>query len=158
MDKTFELAPADLQLLHLLQEDPRLSMADLAERTSTSVSACWRRVKRLEDARVIERYSVNLNRKALGFGIEAFVFVRIASHVEAQAVQFEQSLLPIRNILSCHILSGHDDYLLRVVAKDLDDYAHFGRKVLALLPHVKEVRSAFVLHTIKDAPSLPIGP
>ncbi|MGO4392873.1 Lrp/AsnC family transcriptional regulator [Variovorax sp. M-6] len=149
------LTPVDLALLAQLQRNPRISMAELAEKTNSSVSPCWRRVKRLEESKIIEGYGISLNRKALGFGIEAFVFVKIASHSEEQAVQFETALKPVRNILSCHILSGQDDYLLRVVARDIDDFAEFGRKVLAALPHVREVRSAFVLHTIKSSSELP---
>jgi Lrp/AsnC family transcriptional regulator, leucine-responsive regulatory protein len=150
------VTPAELDLLEHLQSDPRMSMADLAEKTNSSVSPVWRRVKRLEETRVIQGCDLRLNRKALGFGIEAMVFVRISSHSEKDAVEFESALRPVPNILACHILSGQDDYILRVVAKDLDDYAEFGRKVLAALPHVREVRSAFVLHTIKDSSHLPL--
>ncbi len=152
----FPLTAADATLLGHLQDNPRISMAELAEKTNSSVSPCWRRVKRLEEAGVIEGYTLALNRPALGFGIDAFVFVRISSHTEADALEFEEALKPIPSILSCHILSGQDDYLLRVIARDIHDYAAFGRKVLAALPHVREVRSAFVLQTIKDAAHIPV--
>lgn len=151
------LTDADRAVLGHLQHNPRISMAELAEKTNSSVSPCWRRVKRLEDAKVIEGYGIALNRKALGFGIEAFVFVGISSHNESDAIEFENALKPIEAILSCHILSGQDDYLLRVIAKDIDDFARFGRRVIAALPHVREVRSAFVLHTIKESSRLPMG-
>lgn len=153
----FPLTAADVALLGHLQENPRISMAELAEKTNSSVSPCWRRVKRLEEAQVIEGYRLALNRAALGFGIDAFVFVRISSHTEEDAIEFEEALKPIPSILSCHILSGQDDYLLRVIARDIHDYAAFGRKVIAALPHVREVRSAFVLNTIKDSEQLPIA-
>jgi Lrp/AsnC family transcriptional regulator, leucine-responsive regulatory protein len=150
------LSPTDLQILKLLQVDPRMSMADLAERTNSSVSPCWRRVKRLEESGVIEGYNLSLNRKALGLGIDAFVFVKITSHREQDAVEFEQALQVIDQVLSCYILSGVEDYLLRIVAPDLDSFATFSRKVLAALPHVREVRSAFVMHTIKETSLLPL--
>jgi DNA-binding Lrp family transcriptional regulator len=150
------LTPADLQILSCLQEDPRMPMAELAERVNSSPSPCWRRVKRMEETGVIEGYSLALNRKALGFGIDAFVFVKITSHHERDAVQFEQALQVIDQVLSCYILSGVEDYLLRIVAHDLDSFASFSRKVLATLPHVREVRSAFVMHTIKETNHLPL--
>lgn len=153
----FSLTSADVSLLGHLQDNPRISMAELAEKTNSSVSPCWRRVKRLEEAKVIEGYTLTLNRPALGLGIDAFVFVRISSHTEEDAIEFEEALKPIPSILSCHILSGQDDYLLRVVARDIHDYATFGRKVIAALPHVREVRSAFVLNTIKDSAQLPLA-
>ncbi len=131
-------------------------MAELAERMNSSSSPVWRRVKRLQEVGVIEGYHLDLNRKALGFGIDAFVFVKITSHQERDAVEFETSLQAIDQVLSCYILSGVEDYLLRIVAPDLDGFANFSRKVLAALPHVREVRSAFVMHTIKESNRLPL--
>ncbi|UXU89927.1 Lrp/AsnC family transcriptional regulator [Burkholderia sp. S-53] len=154
--KPVPLSPADIQILSLLQSDPRMSMAALAEATHSSQSPCWRRVKRLEESGVISGYSLELDRKALGLGIDAFVYVKISSHQEQDAVEFESAVKTIDQVLSCFILSGIEDYLLRVVAPDLDSFAMFSRKRLATLPHVKEVRSAFVMHTIKDSHRLPL--
>ncbi|MEQ5837903.1 Lrp/AsnC family transcriptional regulator [Paraburkholderia acidicola] len=150
------LSPADKEILACLQADPRISMAALAEKTHSSVSPCWRRIKRMEESGVIDGYSPLLNRKALGLGIDAFVFVKITSHHERDAVEFERALQVVDQVLSCYILSGEEDYLLRVVAPDLDSFANFSRKVLAALPHVREVRSAFVMHTIKESHRLPL--
>lgn len=150
------LSPVDRDILTCLQADPRISMSALAEKTNSSVSPCWRRVKRMEEIGVIDGYSLLLNRKVLGLGIDAFVFVKITSHHERDAVEFEHALEAIDQVLSCYILSGEEDYLLRVVATDLDAFANFSRKVLAALPHVREVRSAFVMHTIKESHRLPL--
>jgi len=154
--ETTPLSSTDRQILRHLQEDPRISMAELAERMNSSSSPVWRRVKRLQEVGVIEGYHLDLNRKAIGFGIDAFVFVKITSHQERDAVEFETSLQAIDQVLSCYILSGVEDYLLRIVAPDLDRFANFSRKVLAALPHVREVRSAFVMHTIKESNRLPL--
>ncbi|WP_013341913.1 Lrp/AsnC family transcriptional regulator [Paraburkholderia phenoliruptrix] len=153
-----QLSSADREILAILQTDPRISMAALAEKTNSSVSPCWRRVRRMEESGVIDGYSLLLNRKALGFGIDAFVFVKITSHHERDAIEFERALQVVEQVLSCYILSGEEDYLLRVVATDLDAFANFSRKVLATLPHVREVRSAFVMHTIKETNRLPLTP
>ncbi|MDR8397517.1 MULTISPECIES: Lrp/AsnC family transcriptional regulator [Paraburkholderia] len=150
------LSSADRDILACLQADPRISMSALAEKTNSSVSPCWRRVKRMEEVGIIDGYGLLLNRKALGLGIDAFVFVKITSHHERDAVEFEHALDAIDQVLSCYILSGEEDYLLRVVATDLDAFANFSRKVLAALPHVREVRSAFVMHTIKESHRLPL--
>lgn len=155
--KPVSLTAADVQILTHLQADPRMSMAALAEATHSSLSPCWRRVKRLEESGVIQGYQLRLNRKALNLGIEAFVFVRIATHQAQHAVEFEQAVQDFDQILSCHILSGNEDYLLRVVASDLDGFADFGRRVLANLPHVRDVRSAFVLNVIKETSTLPLS-
>lgn len=151
-----KISAVDRQILECLQIDPRISMAALAEKTNSSVSPCWRRVKRLEEEGVIDGYNLLLNRKALGLGIDAFVFVKITSHHEQDAIEFERSLEVIDEVMSCYILSGEEDYLLRVVAEDLDAFARFTRKVLVTLPHVREVRSAFVMQTIKESHRLPL--
>jgi len=150
------LSAADIQILACLQADPRMSMAALAEATNSSVSPSWRRVKRLEETGVIQGYNLLLNRKALGLGIDAFVFIKISSHHERDALEFERAVQGVDKVLSCYILSGVEDYLLRVVAQDLDSFAEFSRKKLAALPHVREVRSAFVLHSIKESHRLPL--
>ncbi|MNF91156.1 Leucine-responsive regulatory protein [compost metagenome] len=151
---TETLSSLDLNILDCLQEDPRMSMTTLAERMNSSVSPCWRRVKRMEELGVIRGYSLQLDRKALG--IEAYVFVNITSHLEKDAAEFERSIQDIDEILECYILSGKEDYLLKIVATDLDGFATFSRKVLAGLPHVEEVRSGFVMHKIKQSNKLPL--
>lgn len=78
-----------------------MSMTTLAERMNSSVSPCWRRVKRMEELGVISGYSLQLDRKALGLGIEAYVFVNITSHLEKDAAEFERSIQDIDEILEC---------------------------------------------------------
>ncbi|MGA7778051.1 MAG: Lrp/AsnC family transcriptional regulator [Paraburkholderia sp.] len=150
------LSPLDRSILACLQDDPRISMATLAEKTNSSVSPCWRRVKRLEETGLIAGYHMDLNRRALGFGIDSFLFVKLTSHHERQTLEFERAVEPIEQVLSCHILSGQEDYLLRVVERDLDSFALFMRKVIAGLPHVREVRSALIMQTIKESNRLPL--
>jgi len=150
------LAPIDREILACLQDDPRMSMAALAEKTNSSTSPCWRRVKRMEEAGLIQGYRLDLNRRALGYGIDGFLFVKISSHHETHAMEFERALAPIEQVLSCHILSGQEDYLLDVVEQDLDSFAQFMRKVIACLPHVREVRSALIMQTVKESSRLPL--
>lgn len=146
----------DRAILNCLQSDPRISMAALAAQTNSSTSVCWRRIKWMEEQRLIEGYQLTLDRRALGFGIDAFLYVTLESHQDRQSLAFERSLEHIEQILSCYILSGHDDYLLRVVETDLDALARFIRKVVAVLPHVRHVRSAPIMQVVKEARRLPI--
>jgi Lrp/AsnC family leucine-responsive transcriptional regulator len=153
---TLALLSLDRQLLAFLQEDPRMSLATLAEKANSSISPCWRRVKRMEEAGLIRGYRMELDRRALGLGIDGYLFVKIASHHETQALEFERALAPIEQVLSCQILSGQEDYLLRVVERDLDSFALFMRKVIAGLPHVREVRSMLIMQTVKESGRLPL--
>ena len=147
----------DLRLLAALQEDARLTVAELAERVSLSPSPCWRRVKRLEQAGYIEGYHARLSAPRLGWGITAFVSVVMGSHTREVARAFEARLQDIPEIIACHNVSGQYDFLLEVVAADLAAYGEFARNVLQDLPGVTELHSSFSLKSLKDQRKLPLA-
>lgn len=125
-----DLDKTDRAILAALQRDGRMPIARLADTVGLSETPCARRLKRLESDGYIERYRAQLSRKALGFGVVAFVLVRFAVHDRDVANRFEREILAIERILSCHNVSGTADYLLQVVARDLDDYGTFLRESL----------------------------
>ena len=101
-----QLDRTDLRLLAALQDDARLTVAQLAEKVSLSASPCWRRVKRLEEAGYIEGYHAHLSASRLGHGITAFVSVVMGSHTREVARAFEARLQDIPEIIACHNVSG----------------------------------------------------
>ncbi|MCK6190106.1 MULTISPECIES: Lrp/AsnC family transcriptional regulator [unclassified Pseudomonas] len=133
----------DKALLNALQSNARLTVAELAERVSLTTSPCWRRVRHLEESGVISGYQAILSPKALGYGVTAFVSIMMESHTQDIARAFEQRLLEIPEIVACHNVSGRYDFLLEVVAKDLESFGEFAREVLQTLPCVKEIYSSF---------------
>lgn len=147
----------DLRLLAALQDDARLTVAQLAEKVSLSASPCWRRVKRLEEAGYIEGYHAHLSASRLGHGITAFVSVVMGSHTREVARAFEARLQDIPEIIACHNVSGQYDFLLEVVAADLAAYGEFARNVLQDLPGVTELHSSFSLKSLKDQRKLPLA-
>jgi DNA-binding Lrp family transcriptional regulator len=147
----------DIRLLDALQEDGRLTNTDLAERIGLSASPCWRRLRRLEEAGFIKGYQAILDRKTLGFGVVAFISVVIESHSEADAKAFEMAVINLPEIVACHSISGQADFMLQVVADDLDSYADFAMNVVRRLPGIKEMHTSFALKEIKASPKLPIG-
>ena len=147
----------DLRLLAALQDDARLTVAQLAEKVSLSASPCWRRVKRLEEAGYIEGYHAHLSASRLGHGITAFVSVVMGSHTREVARAFEARLQDIPEIIACHNVSGQYDFLLEVVAADLAAYGDFARNVLQDLPGVTELHSSFSLKSLKDQRKLPLA-
>ncbi|WP_153102011.1 Lrp/AsnC family transcriptional regulator [Paraburkholderia hayleyella] len=151
-----ELDKVDRAILSALQSDGRMSNARLAEVVGLSETPCARRLRRLESAGYIERYRAMLSRPALGLGVVAFVYVRFAVHDRAVALRFEREVLGISRILSCHNVSGSADYVLQVVARDLDDYGAFMRDELRGLPGVTSVESALSLREVKANGSLPL--
>lgn len=150
LDKT------DLKILALVQKSGRLSNAKLAEALSMSETPCWRRLKKLEDERVITSYQANLDRRKVGFGVMAFVQISCTSHDEESTLQFERIITESENVLACHNTTGEADFMLQVVAKDLDDYSAFIEKNLRKLPGVSAIRSNISLREVKSSSRLPL--
>lgn len=145
-----DLDRTDLRILRELQRDGRLAIVELAERVSLSPTACQRRVKKLEDGGVIERYTAVLNPARLGQQLQAFVRVSIERQSREATVAFEEAIRRRPEVRACYVMTGDLDFLLHVVAADLQAFAEFSMKVLIGLPGVKDVRSSLVLEAIKQ--------
>ena len=149
---------ADLSILAQLQTDGRLSNAKLASAVAISEAACWRRVRALEKSGHIQGYQANLDRRKLGFGVMAFVQLTYIEHDTQTTEAFERIMLDSDNVLTCHNTTGQADYLLQVVAKDLDDYSRFIDQVLRKLKGVSAIQSNISLKEVKSSSRLPLNP
>jgi DNA-binding Lrp family transcriptional regulator len=146
----------DRKLLTLLQVDGNLSNQDLAERCALSAPACWRRVRRLEEAGVIRRYVALLDGSKVGFGLLVFAFVDLENHHADTVADFDRFVAERAEILECHMLSGNHDYLLRIVAADMQAYEEFLRLRLLPNPSVRSVNTSFSMNAKKMTTALPI--
>lgn len=146
----------DRRILEALQTDGRLSNVDLANRIGLSPSPCLRRVRQLESAGLIKGYGAHLSRRRLGLGVMAFVQVQLDRHEDARVGEFEQAVSSVREIVACYAVTGAYDFLLQVVARDLDAFGDLAMKVLLRLPGVKDIHSSLALHTLKDGSALPL--
>jgi Lrp/AsnC family leucine-responsive transcriptional regulator len=151
-----ELTNADLRILRTLQREASLTNVELAERVGMSPSPCLRRVRQLEERGVIKGYVAVLDRRALGFDVMAFVEVRMDHHSDTAADAFAGAVLKEPAVVACYTTSGEYDYMLTVVVRNLDDYADFAMKRLLRMPGVKDVRSSFVLQSVKESSALPL--
>ena len=151
-----DLDRIDKALLIALQDNARLTNAELADSVALTTSPCWRRVKILEESGAITGYQAILSPKALGYGVTAFVSVMMESHSQDTARAFEQRLLEIPEIIACHNVSGRYDFLLEVLAKDLESFGEFAREVLQTLPAVKEIYSSFSFKSVKPLRQIPV--
>lgn len=147
---------ADIALLEAVQADSALSIADLADKVALSPSACHRRIKALEAAGVIAGYGARLAPRQLGLTVEVFVEITLTSQSREAMDRFEQAVLDFDDILECHLMSGTADYLLRVAARDLEQYDRIHRDCLARLPGVSAMRSSFSLRRIKQMQGYPV--
>ena len=149
------IGPKDRKILAELQRDSRLTMQELGERTGMSSSACWRRVKSLEGAGVIDRYAAIVDTRKAGFDFSAIVHVSLARHEQHNVSRFVTEVRQRPEVLECFATSGESDFHLRVVAENIDAYNGFLDDFIFRLPGVSLVRSNVVLKEIKADTALP---
>ena len=151
-----EISPADLRILKQLQGSGRMTNQELAEKVGMAASPCWRRMKQLEDSGIITGYQANIDRKKIGLGLLAFIRVKIDSHSEEDAQRFELQVGALPSVIACYAIAGDADFLLQVVAKDLDSFSSFAMEVVRRLPGIKEMQTSFVLREVKPLDVLPL--
>lgn len=145
----------DKKILTILQQDAKLTNAELADKVGLSPTPCLRRVKRLEDAGYIRSYKVEVDRHKLDYLVMAFVQISLAKHVEGTLDVFEKLIHEHPNVINCYLTAGESDYLLQVLAKDLEDYARIARYELAAIQGVETLKTTFAIKNIvENAPIL----
>jgi DNA-binding Lrp family transcriptional regulator len=147
----------DIRILDQLQKDVSLSHSALGERVHLSSSQVSRRIARLQEAGLIRGQTALLDPDVLGLDVDAFTSVSLDRHDPGVGEAFEQGIQDIEEILECIAVTGEADYILRIVAPDLDAFARFITDRLIKLPGVKMVRSNIGLHRIKHSHALPLG-
>lgn len=151
-----EIDDTDRRLLAVLQDSGRISNAELSERANLSPSACHRRVRRLEEDGIIDRYVAILDARRLDRRATVFVEITLSGQSEEALDAFESEVRKVPDVLECHLMAGTADYLLKVSARDADDFARIHRRHLARLPGVAQIHSSFSLRTVRDTTALPM--
>lgn len=154
-NEKYNFDPINLRLLTILQEDATLSMTEIGERVGLSATPCWKRIKRLEQAGIIERRVAILNRELLGLGVTVIVAVRTARHSEEWLQTFADGVAKIPEVLEFYRMSGEIDYLLKIVVRDIADYDRIYRK-LTKVAELHDVSSSFAMQEIKSTTALPL--
>jgi Lrp/AsnC family leucine-responsive transcriptional regulator len=147
----------DRQILEVLQKDARISNQDLADRVGLSPSPCLRRMRLLESAGVIQKYVALLDPTAVGRGLQAIVEVRLDHQTTANVNRFEKEILKFPQVVECYLLAGDWDYVLRVVAADLDDFREFCVNNLSKIPGVSNVKSNISMKQVKYSTAFPLN-
>jgi Lrp/AsnC family leucine-responsive transcriptional regulator len=148
----------DRQILHVLQEDGRISNQDLADRIGLSPSPCLRRVRALEEAGIIAGYRALLDARKLGLSLMALIHISMDRHTPDRFENFEAEIGAIPEIMECLLITGQDaDYQLKVIVRDMDAYQELLLNRITRIPGVTGVHSSFVLRRVVDKTSLPIG-
>jgi DNA-binding Lrp family transcriptional regulator len=146
----------DRRILTELQRDGSLANSALASQVGLSESACLRRVKLLEKAGVIERYTAVLNAVKIGITVSFLVRITLKGQTDRDLGAFEQAVCRVPEVAECYLTTGAADYLLRVVARGAADFERLHSKVLTKLPGVARVDSSFVLRSVVRQAGLPL--
>ncbi len=150
----------DRQILRSLQADGRATFDQMAEAVGLSPSAVLRRVKRLEDSGVIDRYVALVKPEAVGLGLTAYVHVRLEKHTESAKRNpmdvFRASVQGWHEVVECAALTGEMDFQLRLVVADMPAYARFMMDTLLKHPSVQDCKTSFVMDRVKSTTALPL--
>ena len=138
----------DRSILKLLAGDGRASVSHIAAKVGLSQSACTRRIQALEQDGHVVGYGAHLNRRKLDFKVTALVDITLGTQVEEDLAQFEQAVSKIDGIVECALVSGGQDYRLKIICRDLDDYERMHREHLGRLPGLVTINSSFVLRSV----------
>lgn len=146
----------DRRILAALQRDGRIQNVDLAQQVGLSPSSCLRRVRLLEQAGVIERYVALLNPAKVGAGFTVFARVWLTGQDVATVDHFNAAILKLPQVVECHLMAGDCDFLLRIVAADLDAYRRFQIEHLTRIKGVQSVKTDIPMQKVKQASELPL--
>jgi DNA-binding Lrp family transcriptional regulator len=140
--------PLDLSILRVLLEEARISLVDLGAKVGLSSTACARRIKQLETAGVVRGYQAKLDARSLGVGATVIVRITLDGQTEEELIRFERAVAECPEVFSCYLMSGSDDYLVMVAARDIADYERLHKDVLSRIPGVSRIQSSFTLRQI----------
>ncbi|MDH3738158.1 MAG: Lrp/AsnC family transcriptional regulator [Alphaproteobacteria bacterium] len=146
----------DAKILQVLQQDAALPIAAVAEAVGLSVTPCWRRIRKLEEAGVIKSRVTLLDRKAAGIGVVVFASVSLVRHTEETVAEFDAFVAQRPEILEAHAVSGERDYQLKIAVCDIEQYEGFLNRDLLALSCIASVNSRFMLREIKYTTALPL--
>lgn len=157
MNLVSSLDSFDIKILSALADHGRVSWRDLADRIGLSLTPTLRRVRRLESEGYVLGYSARLNEERLGSPISVFVSVTLSVQTEESIRLFEQEIVKAPEVMSCFLMTGGADYMLRVVAPDLAGYQTFLMNSLTRVPGVAHIQSSFALRSVIQRPAPPLA-
>jgi Lrp/AsnC family transcriptional regulator len=153
---TDDLDRIDMKILAVLQENGALSAAEVAEAVGLSQSPCWRRIQRLKAEGYISKVVALLDRQKLALRAHLFVHVKVVNNDKQNLHAFSLAIRAFPEVMECHVVLGAYDFLLRVVAADMDAYQKFFFDKLSQLPNIREVNSFVAISEIKSTTELPL--
>ena len=152
----YKIDQIDKQILEILQENAKITNAQLSKDITLSPAPTLERVKKLEHAGYIKSYHARLDAQKLGLGVATFVSVKLNKHNKSSNENFVKQIRAIDEIVECHYVTGSSDYVLKVVSKDIESYQNLIMNKISEIEEVDNMQTMVILNTIKDSDSLPI--
>jgi Lrp/AsnC family transcriptional regulator len=152
-----DLDPVDARILDILQQDAGLSVAEVADRVGLSASPCWRRIKRLEDTGYIRKRVTLLDATRLGLDFEVYAIVKLSLPSTENLDAFEAAVGQWPEVVQCATITGREDYVLKIVTRDMHAFDLFLRDKLLSLGLVSDVESHIVTRGVKNVTAVPLG-
>jgi Lrp/AsnC family transcriptional regulator len=151
------LDATDTRILELIQEDAALPVAEIAEKVGLSSSPCWRRIKRMEEAGIIRGRVTLLDREKLGVGFEVYATLKLSLPTKDNLETFETAVRGWPEVVQCATVTGGEDYVLRIITRDMHAFDDFLRDKILSLGLVSNVQSRIVMRTVKNSTAVPLG-
>ena len=147
----------DLQILNILQSDNLLSVKDIAEQVGLSFTPTYERIKSLKQRGVIIKNVAVVDRELVGYGIMSYCNIVLKEQSQQRLQEFEDKIKSEHQVLEVVSMSGTYDYMIKVIAKDINDYNNFMTRIVANIPNVGQYHSAIVLSVVKDETKITLG-
>ncbi len=151
-----KLNPVDRKLLHLLQKDGALSLAELADQVNLTTTPCWKRLKRLEDKGILKQRVALLDGTKLGLSFTAFVQVKTSNHSENWYNTFVNTVSGFGEVMEFYRMAGEFDYMMKVVVEDMAAFDLFYKKLVNSVKELTNVTSTFAMEPLKYTTALPV--
>ncbi len=151
-----ELDAFDRKILKLLQVDSSRSTTDIADAVGLSLAPCWRRIQRLKQDGYIRGQVSLVDRRKVGLNAQVFAQVKLSAHGRSNLAEFSDAIRQFPEVLDCFVLMGSVDFMLRIVARDIDAYERFFFDKLSQVPGIQEINSMVALSEIKSTTELPL--
>lgn len=151
-----ELSETDRRILRVLQEDGRMTVQAIAERVGLSASPCLRRIRQMEDSGVISAYSAVVDQSRVGLPVSVFISIKLERQRATELDRFAKAISVWPEVMECYLMTGQQDFLVRVVCADLSTYETFLRNRLTQIEGVKSIESSFALGQVKYSRVLPL--
>jgi len=154
--KTLKIDTTDKKILHILQENAKITNAQLSKEIGLSPAPTLERVKKLENMGLIKSYHAMLDTEKVGLGVSTFVQVFLQSHKKSVIDAFVEKINAIENVIECHHITGSCDFLLKVIASDIQAYQRLILERISEIEEISNMQSMVILSTFKDKKILPI--